>query len=183
MRFVAESAGYRLVAIGTDYEVLASGRGRINAPGYTVEFKQGELTDYERKVARERLSFRGVPTEVDGTPIDPTLTRASAFDTEWVPERIRPQVESALLSNPDFNRAYILVEKVKAAKPWPKYDETRGGGRGVSTAQVIAERVSELGLNAEEVIQYERENKNRADVIEALEALGAPAEEETLVVA
>ena len=183
MRFICNSAGYQLIAIGSDYEILASGRGRVNKPSFTVKFRQGELTDYERKIAKERLRFSGAPTELDGSEIDPTLTRASSYDTSTIKDpETRKKVEEALLTNGDFNRAYILVEQPRAPKPWPKYDEVKGGRNG-TTAQVIAERVSELGMDPADVILYERENQNRSEVIEALEGLGVTVEEDDLVVA
>ena len=84
------------------------------------------------------------------------------------------KVEERLLAHQRLDD-HILAEKPKVAAPWPSYDSEKPA--------TIAQKVKDLGFDPEAVISYERENKARSSVIEALEALSADGAEEELVVA
>ncbi len=69
---------------------------------------------------------------------------------------------------------FIEVVPVSVAKPWNGYDD-------LSDPERIAELALAIGADLALVEQYERENDNRSDVIEALQ--GAVTEtDETIIV-
>lgn len=181
MIFLSKWPGHKFFAIGQQVEPMPMGPPKVLHPGYVCRFKLQGLADWEYEAAKKAFTFSGMVTEEDGTPIDPIPQRVSTFNTEWVPEQFRSEVEQVMLKNvgPDF----ILAEKPREPIPWPTYDQVRGGGRGITTAAAIAERVTDLGLNPERVIAYERENQNRSDVIKALEQISAAVEDEEIVAA
>lgn len=141
---------------------------------------------YEREQAEQRLAFHGVALETDEvTPVS-LQSRIGVFDTDiaadqrgWDAEQ-KAWIERKLLGCGDFGSVYILVESVKAARPWPKYDELRPVGRRTikDVAEKVAEMTRDLGIDPGSVVAYERENANRPEVLAALEAIGAEAEVE-----
>ena len=172
MRFISPNPGYKFTGKKEEYELLASGQFRQISPPYICEFKVGDTTTWERDIARERFKFRGVPNDESGVrQIDPLATRLSSFDTSTIdnPE-LRKVVEERLLAWQNAND-HILAEKPSVAAPWPTYDSVH--------PSKIAAKVKEDGYDPKLVADYERNHKNRASVIQALEALVAaePAEE------
>lgn len=96
--------------------------------------------------------------------------RLSGFNTEdtaRVPPEHREYVEERMLTREcGFGTDYVLVDAGGFEKPWPAYDKI-----GQGAAQKIPSMTKELGLDARDVIEYERNKKNRPGVIEALTAL------------
>ena len=182
MRFISPYSAYRIIAKHQEVELLASGQPRVIAPGFTCEFRP-DATDWERDVARETFSFTGAVTDEGGRDLDP-ITRVSSFDSSVIKNDVlRKEIEKRLLESDAYGHDYVMVEKPSLPPPWPTYDKTKGGGRGLTTAAVIAAKVEEDGHDVEATIAYERSNQNRSDVIEALEALTKVEEEEPLVAA
>lgn len=68
-------------------------------------------------------------------------------------------------------KMFILAQEPRVPAPWPNYDQAKGGGRGITTAEFIVRKVREDGYDPEAVAAYERQNGNRDDVLAALEAL------------
>ena len=56
-----------------------------------------------------------------------------------------------------------MVPVIPVAAPWPAYNEFRG------SVQELAEKVVSDGHHLPQVIAYEKQNLNRANVVEALE--------------
>lgn len=190
MRLVSKYGRYQINFQIDKIEHYATGESREIQPMLNCEFDLfGSMKPHEIAAARERFINYGLPTEVDGvTTIDP-LYRFSVFDTllfqqaKGISDEKREQLEAFLLGRPECGIDYILVEEPQLVAPWPTYGTFRGV-RGLPTAQAIAKKVEEDGYDAVEVIAYERQNANRADVIEALEAIGAkPVEDESVVLA
>jgi len=176
LRFISKHPGYRIVCKHQDIEILASGLPRVLRDGYTAEFKVSDVTDWERDAARGAFTFVGTTTTLGGNPIDPVTTRISGFDTNRIADTtLRAEVEKALQVNTAFGHDYILVEKPTLPAPWPKYDSEK--------VAAIAGKVADSGYDPQDVIAYERANKNRPSVIEALEALLVKEPEEELVTA
>jgi hypothetical protein len=191
MRFVSKIRKYQICFQRDIIEHFATGESRVIQPLLNCEFDLfGSMRPYEIAAAREAFINRGLPLEADGiTTIDP-LYRFSVFDTEEfqkhhrLTDEKRVELEQFLLNNFAYGTYYIMVEEPRVPAPWPTYDTVRGV-KGSPTALRIAEKVREDGFPVEDVIAYERQNQNRQDVIDALEALKVEeaVEDESVVLA
>jgi hypothetical protein len=181
LRFVSNSAklllgNYRNAeeAMGNSQTAVIDGRSRqVEGQRYTVreaipiQFSQGGLLQTDVDAALKHWSkWPGLTMEEDEmTPSSP-IERIGVFDTvEWqdkygLDDADRAEVEKLLLGNPANGVHYIKVDEVRAAIPWPTYNETHH-----NKIPVLAE---ELGC-IDQVLAYERENKNRASVVAAVE--------------
>jgi len=150
-----------------------------------AEFRQGGMTEWEQLVALESFDFSGLPEGVN------PLSRVSVFDSEAYVQRYSPSEQEAHLKEIDERLSYLatiypnefrIVEKPAAGKPWPTYDEAELEDRifrdeqgeelvvdGILTMQ------AKTGINPETIRLYEVENRNRSEVVEAMEALEAEA--------
>lgn len=162
-RYVSQYAAFGVQVLGPTSQVIQGENGlpqiRQVSEGYRAQFRQQGLLPWEEQMALERFNFRGVAEDEN-----PIARRCSVFDTEqaqreegWDNET-REQVEARLDALQDQN--YFRADTPKAKKPWPTYDEAQ--------ASKIATIVAELGISVEEVVRYERENANRADVLKSL---------------
>lgn len=142
-----------LVVIGKTRRLFAQFTYGGGIPEYAMEKAQ--------EVFGERLTA-GLPEGV------PWNLRVGWFDTVgaeanwgWTTEE-REEAERLLLNHPSHGTAFLLVERPKTVKPWPKYDN-------LETVEEIMARVVEDGYDPKHVVEYERENRNREDVVRALE--------------
>jgi len=194
LRFISKYAAYKISAIPS---VDHYGTGQPKKRGVVCEFKLDYLHPWEIDAARSTFQFRGVAAAGPiGSPIikhvDP-IGRVSVYDTEEAEANgeyqaagvSREDVERALLSKHSLGRDFILVEKPAVPAPWPAYDKlTTSRGRDLSwVVEQIVSRVQDLGVDPISVIEYERANRNRPEVIDALRKIGQPAEEEVVEVA
>lgn len=130
--------------------------------GIMAQWEQGGLTAFEKAQMLARFTIRGL-----GEGENPER-RLALYDTDEEANRhgwsadTKSEVEQNLLDGQ--NEYYMALELELAAKPWPRYDSLR-------SAPKIAEMVTEFGIAPEAVLAYERENRNRDEVIAALEAL------------
>lgn len=93
----------------------------------------------------------------------------SLFDSEWIQdEDDRKVAEQALLNNPDNNIWYVRVEKARIPAPWPGYDKMRGT-KARPIEQAILGMIDDGGFDIGFVLEYEKANKNRDAVVQALE--------------
>ena len=133
-----------------------------------AQFTPDLRTDEDTAVAMAHLQFRGLPIFESGEEVGP-FYRISVFDSEvarlqngWTEDDEALVVKTLRESGP-IGAMYVEVVPAKADKPWNGYDEL-----------VDAERVVELAvaINADlvSVAQYERENRNRPEVLAALDA-------------
>lgn len=189
MRFISPSGGLRIVVIHDKTVPDASGRNYTTKPGYTAEFKQGLLDGYEHQLARGLTYPGGVRDRqnVDGSPFDVTRM-AGVFDSAWIEDdELRAEVEQRLLANDGCGKpdSFILVEKERVPAPWPSYDALNINGRrtGAHVAEKNLEIAAATGVPVEDLIAYERENRNDEKVIAAYEAAltASPEPEEELV--
>lgn len=169
-------------------------KGRVVAPAQRrvfIQFERGNAPAYTHKAGLAAFEFATKPTYEGGSEFPSELwlcyynTEASQQIHDWTDEE-RAAIESHLPSCSDI----LIVERPKLAAPWPAYDKLVAGGRGVTSeavAEKIARKVAEDGYDVGAVAAYERENRNRPDVIAALEALlieePAEAEPDPLVAA
>ena len=188
LRFISKYAKYKMPGVHEKVERMADGSMRQKAPGYMVEFRQGDLTNYERDFARKVFVWKGLPTALGGSKeLDPLddLHRVSSFDTSWVPEEFRERVEANLLANTALGQDYVLVEQPVLVAPWPSYDKLTAQGRRTveMVAEKIAAQVTENGYDVGQVLAYERQTLNRPEVVAALEALSVAPTDDELVAA
>ena len=168
MRFASKSQRYKREVrkpILTLVQGPAGPEQKAIRDNFIAEFEQAGLTEHEKQQVRERFTFLG---QYEGE--DP-MRRVSIYDTDdqarihgWDDE-MKADIEANLLEGQ--NEFYFKLEDFRLPKPWPKYDDLR-------SAEKIAETVKSLGLDAEAVIAYEKENKNREAVISALSEESEP---------
>jgi hypothetical protein len=185
MRFVSRSANFHAGNLRNAKEAIGSPESRVVdgktvtsvaeaytiTPSIPIAFNQSGLlqTDIDAALAHWK-HFPGLPVEEDEvTPANPVENgRIGVWDSvTWQGEYSltdddREAGENLLLSDSAYGIEYVVIEEVKAVKPWPSYDDTHHNK--------IASLAAELGLTAE-ALAYEQENKQRATVIEQLEAV------------
>lgn len=153
----------------------------VMVPGVTelgAQFTPDLRTDEDTEFAKSTFTFRGLPIWENGQTIDPFF-RISVFDSEvaklqagWTDDDEALVVDT--LRNGPIGTMYAELLPVPAEKPWNGYDELSDADRIVELAVAIG---SDLNL----VAKYESENQNRQDVIEALQAALASADETIIV--
>lgn len=162
-RYVSQYAAFGVQVLGPTSQVIQGENGlpqiRQVSGGYTAKFRQQGLLPWEEEEAYARFNFRGMAEDEN-----PIARRCSVFDTEQAAreegwdEGTHESVIRRLDALQDQN--YFRSDKPKAAKPWPSYDD--------ADPRKIATTVTELGLDPEQVAIYERENKARPEVLQAL---------------
>ena len=179
MRFASRFGNYRHGARAARNQLLGhnpSGGAitTLTVPELSAGFVEAKfvLTEPEIQVAMRALPHRGLPIDQDTNEHATPRPRISGFDSfqaqaqnGWTDEE-REIVEQALLSSPHLGTDHILLEAVKAQKPWPTYDED-------SPEQIVL-IARAIGL-VDEAITYERENAARTEVLVEL-AAGEPIE-------
>jgi hypothetical protein len=128
------------------------------------------------KIPALRCEFGEFGAEYDFEDPDGNMSKAAdirghVYDTDaaaaqasppWTAEE-KDTVEQVLLQWCDrWPEAIWLHSEAPAVKPWPKYDETHH-----KSVPTLAEQ---LGLVAE-AVTYEKQNKNRPEVVEKLTAI------------
>jgi hypothetical protein len=176
MRFISPYQRYTIQAVQGSKPVVVDGTIIVEKEGVRVEFMHGGILDWETELGMKRFRFDGLPEGV------PAATRLSVFDTEmealardWS-EETRQEVEQGLLDAPAYGTDYVLVEKPRVEAPWPHYNQVK------SVPKLIA-KVREDGYDPEEVRQFELQNQNRQEVLDALEALAEEEDEEVEIIA
>lgn len=162
------------------------GRQVTKKKGFTAQFRPGDYTNAEREFVIGRFKFNGLPLQEDAlTPVDPGF-RIGTYDTDQInwarasdgtgyePEELKEIVEQKLQDSIYHGSDFIKFDAPPLTPPWKGYDNLRSVKR-------IVELVSETGSDIDDAIAYERQTKNRPEVIEALENLLVPEPEETVV--
>ena len=147
-------------------------------PAVSVRFEHsGSVPEYLRDAVVKMVDWgRGL-----GQGEDP-FERCGYFNTDnaavsegW-DEATKKLVEDVLEAG--SGSLYVVAAKAKAAKPWPNYDKIDGTDEEIAYA--ISRKVTEDGYDPKAVAQYERENGNKALVLEALDFLVAEQESDVL---
>lgn len=135
-----------------------------------AQFSQGGLTEWEQIEAIEKFDFSGLPDGVN------PLTRVSVFDSEAYVQRFPKAERDKALAQIDerltelqaiYPSEFMIVEKPAQPAPWPTYDD--------ATLDEILELQMVSGWSPEQIRLYEVENRNRKEVVEAMERLEAEA--------
>lgn len=147
--------------------------------GLEAQFNPDGRTDADLALAKSVFNFRGLAMYENGQLVDPGY-RVSVFDSEvaklqhgWTQDE-HDLVVDALRHNGPIGQMYVEVIPVAAEKPWNGYDE-------LSDADRIVELALAIDADLTKVVQYESENRNRPQVIAALEAEIASADETIIV--
>lgn len=192
MRFISKYAKPMIGFQNEFVQYLPDGQGGTVAntvrPLLVCEFSNRKsLFPWEVKAA-EKFEFRGGIVEADEmTPVS-NLYRVSIFDTDefarekGLSDEDKAKLESFLVNHPTHGIDFVLVEEPRYPKPWPTYDEIRGGG-AKSTVEKVIEQAEMLGYHTdrqrlEDMLAYERQNLNRREIIEHFEPFLIEQEEE-----
>lgn len=137
-------------------------------PALKAQFETDWRQDEDIALAKSVFNFRGLAIYENGQHVEPTY-RISVFDSElaklkygWTDEDTEIVVE-ALRNNGPIGQMYVEVIPAPAEKPWNGYDE-------LDDATRIVELATAINADLEKVMQYERENQKRPEVIGALKA-------------
>lgn len=164
MRFISSNRGLEIALRNPKITGFTQTGDPIYDGNYLkAEFQQGGVSPWEAELAIKTLLFKGMYEGEDPTE------RLSWFDTEtaqlhygWTDDE-REFAEKRLLEIEDN---FMLVEQPKVPAPWHNYDT-------ITDPKRIVALIEDTGTSASEVLAYERENKNRIAVIDAVEALSA----------
>jgi hypothetical protein len=145
----------------------------------SADFSPDLRNDEDTALAKSTFTFRGLAIYENGQPVNPSY-RISVFDSEvarlqngWT-EAEEALVVEELRERGPIGQMYVEVVPVPAERPWNGYDELTDASR-------IVELAIAIDADLEKVLQYERENRNRADVLQALQS-AADAADETITV-
>ena len=134
----------------------------------SADFSPDLRNEEDTAVALASLQFRGLPIYEDGRPVKPHY-RISVFDSEiaklqhgWTDEEEALVVEGLHKSGHE-GTMFVEVVPVPTDKPWNGYDD-------LTDAKRVVELAVAIGASLQQVASYERENRNRPEVIAAVEA-------------
>ena len=170
-RYISQWGSYKIKVIPAQYTLIQGPNGPhevLTRNPVIAIFSQQGITPYEKEVALARFRFKGLAEGED------PLRRISSFDTEqearqmgW-DEQFKNEVERILDQKQGID--FFRVDKPKAAAPWPTYDKT--------PPKKVLQMTEDMCIDPELVIAYEAENKNRPEIIEALQ----PGEKEEEII-
>lgn len=154
-------------------------KGRVVSPAQRrvfIQFGRGSAPNYAHKLGVDSFEFATKPT-YEGGSVFPSELWLCYYDSEaaqqihgWTDDE-RAEIEAHLPTCPDV----LIVERPKLKPPWPAYDKiTAGAGRGMTqeaAAEKIVRKHVEDGYDPGYTLTYERDNRNRPEVIAALETL------------
>jgi hypothetical protein len=168
MRLIAQFANYRIQVRPMRVRGLGDGTSEtLQEPIYLTFEHEGLMYDNEVREARETFALRGQYQHRDeATPVDP-IYRFSVFDTKNIADEADREIAEAFMLDQKAkgNTDFIIVETTSIPRPWPNYDR-------IKDPKKIVAKVVEDGYTVQDVIDYEKLfGQNRADVIEALEAI------------
>ncbi len=145
----------------------------------SVSFSPDLRTDEDVAFANSTFTFRGMPIFENGQPVKTTY-RIAVFDTEvamlqngWT-EAETKLVIATLRASSHIGSQFAELVPDPAPKPWNGYDE-------VDNVERIVDLAVAIDADLTKVIQYERENASRPEVIEALQAVLDAADEQIIV--
>lgn len=178
MYLISRSAGLTMPLRDTTTEYAPNGAVIKVNPALSVQFAvSGGAPDWAKDAVAQLPGWgNGL-----GHNEDP-FTRLGVLDTDeeakrqnWTPEE-KAFVENALLKAPSAGIEYVVCSAPKTARPWDKYDEFVGD----EALEKVLYTIDLIGADPKSVLRYERENLDRPDFVEALEALVAKDSEDVV---
>ena len=169
MLFISPHPQYQL--LGIRHELIryhpTNGREIGTTPGINAEFFHGGAPRWAIEQALSNPKFQGawagLPDGVDyGAYIATYDTDFQAEENQW-DEETKEEVEQFLLNHRDYGERYTLASPPvrDGGEPWPGYDDLHHT-RIINAARAI-------DANMQEVLAYEKANKNRPVVVKWLE--------------
>lgn len=168
-RFIAKYAKYRHGVRTGRFMVLEDGQRQELSKELFAKFEVADAKPEEREFGAQVFKFAGLPEDRDTNEHVRPHYRVAGFDSEkakemygWTDEE-HDIVVNVLRNSPANGDEFIEVTPVKAPLPWPTYDS-------LTSAKKIVELASSIGVSLDDVLAYERQNANRDEVIDAIDA-------------
>jgi hypothetical protein len=183
-RFIAKYAKYGHGIRAGRYMVLADGQRQELTKELFVRFNRAVPTEEEQNLGIASLQHAGLPHDRDTEEHFSPRSRISGFDTEAAQEMYgwtdgeREIVETVLRNSSNYGVEFIEVTEKPVAQPWPTYDS-------MDDVKQILQAAELIGVPLEDVIKYEKANRNSDLIVTELEyalASGDPEAEEVLVI-
>lgn len=168
-RFVAYGAAYSHGAQEEIAEPFATGK-RILQKHLEAQFNPRGITEYEIEQGAAALQIHGLPEDrIEGGEVSPR-DRLSVWDSALAQKELKWNddetqiVIDALRDSDRYGMDFVEIVQPLRPAPWKGYDRL-----------VDAEKIAAITVATEtspsEVIAYELENQERADVLDALAEL------------
>src|SRR5262245_64104274 len=173
MRFLARYGRYAVCVQPYRGEAFATGQVRELQKEIVAQFAPGGMQPLERELAIGHWGVRmnGHYQEMDEVTIPPPDFRIGVFDSEqaqaehgWSNDE-REHVERTLVENGRITGNVLAVPLTVHGPPWPRYDDYTG------TTDELVRKLIEEGYDLAAVLDYEKANQRRPDVVSALTAL------------
>ena len=171
MLFVSKASRLRVTFRGASDRFAPNGAVIEHRPRVYAEFRHGPVPDWAMKQVLARIDFGFL---AEGWSPEQQVATFDSFtaqrDMGWSDEE-REALEQYMLGK--GSEDFIMVEPEKAPVPWAAYDKlsARKGLPHEQAVDKIFNIVRDTGIDPQVVIDYERENRNRADVIQMMENL------------
>jgi hypothetical protein len=180
-RFVSRYKEYSHGVQNEIREYFATGHDRVVQKHIEAKFQHGLVTDEDYEAALSILPFSGLPEDRDTEGLVSPRSRLSVFDSEiaqfengWTDAETELVIDS-LRNSSEKGSAYLEIEKVPLETPWANYDS-------IESPEKIVEVALMIGADLAAVIAYEKENRNAAPVVYALEEAKAVLEADSVVI-
>lgn len=168
-KFISKYLNYSLGVQDEVAEVFARGK-RVIVKHIEAQFGPGSLTETDIHYALDVLPLHGLPEDRDTGSDISGRSRLGLFDSsvaakthKWTDDE-HELVLKTLRESPQYGIDFIEIVPQLAPMPWPSYDS-------VEDLDTILAIIDATQIPVEKVIAFEKENRNRPDVIEALEDL------------
>ena len=167
-RFIAKYAKYGHGIRTGRYMVLADGQRQELTKELFVRFNISTPTEDEVSLGITSFNHTGLPHDRDTEEHLSPRSRISGFDTiaaqetyGWTDEE-REVVETTLRKSDAYGAEFMEVTEAPAGKPWPTYD-------GMDSVKDILSAAKLIGIPLEDIIAYEKANRNAALIVNELE--------------
>jgi hypothetical protein len=183
-RFVSIYTKFSHGVRDAEVEHYATGKQKVLVDALEAQFGPNGVTEEDHEQAVKSLHFPGLPEDRETEGLVDPRSRLGVWDSEAAQKAFRwtdSDTDLVLkeLRESDQNIAnggnvFLEIEVAKMPAPWSSYDRLEDANR-------IAELAIETETDLLEVIAYEKENRNRPEVISALAELLDSVESEPAI--
>ena len=174
--FIAEDPVH--VAVASEQQAIYDNKGRQVEPKQRrvfAKFVRGVAPEYAQKVALEAFSFRKIHEGIEKARwFGYYNSRDAQQQFGWT------EAEHDLIVAKLRERGYQEVQPVRAPAPWPAYDALKAHGQRKieHVVEKILAAITDLGVDPQVVLEYEKQNLNRQEIVDAITVLTAGEESE-----